>query len=47
MRGDIEGALRQEQIRGEIEALRAAATIEILDVDLPEGAIRDAAILAD
>lgn len=47
VRGDIEGALRQEQIREEIEALRAAATIEILDLDLPEGAIRDATILAD
>ena len=47
VRGDIEGALRQQQIRGELEALRSAATIEILDVELPEGAIRDAAILAD
>lgn len=47
VRGDIEGALRQEQIREEIEALRVAATIEIIDVDLPEGAIRDASILAD
>lgn len=47
VRGDIEGALRQEQIRDEIAELRAAATIEILDVDLPEGAIRDATILAD
>ena len=47
VRGDIEGALRQEQIREEIEALRVAATIEIIDVDLPEGAIRDATILAD
>ena len=47
VRGDIEAALRNEQIREEIEALRAAATIEILDVDLPEGAIRDATILAD
>jgi peptidyl-prolyl cis-trans isomerase C len=47
VRGEIEGALRQEQIREEIESLRAAATIEILDVDLPDGAIRDATILAD
>ncbi len=47
VRGDIEAALRNEQIREKIEELRAAATIEILDVELPEGAIRDATILAD
>ena len=47
VRGDIEAALRNEQIREQIEDLRAAATIEILDVELPEGAIRDATILAD
>jgi peptidyl-prolyl cis-trans isomerase C len=47
VRGDIEAALRNEQIRERIEDLRAAATIEILDVELPEGAIRDATILAD
>lgn len=47
VRGDIEGALRQEQIREKLEELRAAATIEIIDVDLPEGAVRDATILAD
>ncbi len=47
VRGDIETALRQEQIRTRIEELRSAATIEIRDVDLPDGAIRDATILTD
>lgn len=47
MRAQIIEDLRQTRLMEEIEALRAAATIERPETDVPAAAIRDADLLAD